>query len=89
MLESCIMNDASTSTTVRRTTVTASRSSLDTLEAEARRRGVALTAVLAEAIDEKAGALHAARRPRLGIARSTDGRSAAEVTAQPIAQPLS
>ncbi len=89
MLESRIVNDALPSATVRRTTVTAKRSSLDTLEAEARRRGVALTAVLAEAIDEKAGALHAARRPRLGIARSTDGRSAAEVTAQPIAQPPS
>jgi hypothetical protein len=89
MLESCIVNDGSQSAAIRRTTVTARRSSLDTLEAEARRRGVALTAVLAEAIEEKASALHAARRPRLGIARSTDGRSAAEVTAQPIAQPPS
>ncbi|MFI5010043.1 MAG: hypothetical protein ACHQDY_07190 [Solirubrobacterales bacterium] len=70
---------------MRRTTVAAKRSSLDTLEAEARRRGVALTAVLAEAIDEKAIALHASHRPRLGVARSTDGRSAAEVTAYPIA----
>lgn len=89
MLESRIVNDASPSTAVRRTTIAAKRSSLDTLEAEARRRGIALTAVLAEAIDEKASALHVARRPRLGIARSTDGRSAAEVTAQPIAQPPS
>ena len=89
MLESRIMNNASPATAVRRTTVTARRSSLDTLEAEAHRRGVALTAVLAEAIDEKASALHAARRPRLGIARSTDGRSASEVTAQPIARPPS
>jgi hypothetical protein len=83
------MNQISASTAVRRTTVTARRSSLDTLEAEARRRGVALTVVLAEAIDEKAGALHAARPPRLGIARSSDGRSAAEVTAQPVAHPPS
>jgi hypothetical protein len=71
---------------LRRTTVAAKRASLDTLEAEARRRGVALTAVLAEAVDEKAAALHSARRPRLGLGRSTDGRSAAEVTAEPVAE---
>jgi hypothetical protein len=74
---------------LRRTTVAAKRSSLDTLEAEARRRGVALTAVLAEAVDEKAAALHSARRPRLGLGRSTDGRSAAELTAEPVAEPPS
>jgi len=72
---------------VRRTTVAARRSSLDTLQAEARRRGIPLTAMLAEAIDEKAQALHASRRPRLGVARSTDGRSAAEVTSEPVAHP--
>lgn len=72
---------------MRRTTVAARRSSLDTLEAEAHRRGVPLTAVLAEAIDEKAEVLHASRRPRLGIARSTDGRSAAAVTSEPVAYP--
>lgn len=80
MLESCIMNQT------RRTTVAARRSSLDTLEAEARRRGVALTVVLAEAVDEKALALNRSRRPRLGVARSTDGLSAAEVTAEPVAE---
>jgi hypothetical protein len=74
---------------IRRTTVTAKRSSLETLEAEARRRGVALTLVLSEAVDEKAAALHAGRRPRLGIARSTDGLSAAELTADPVAEPPS
>jgi hypothetical protein len=74
---------------LRRTTVAARRSSLDTLEAEARRRGVTLTTVLAEAIDEKADALHTSHRPRLGIARSTDGLSAAELTAEPIAHPPS
>jgi hypothetical protein len=87
MLESRIVNQTSSPTAIRRTTVAAKRSSLDTLEAEARRRGVTLTAVLAEAIDEKAKSLHAARRPRLGIARSTDGLSAAEVTANPVAHP--
>jgi hypothetical protein len=70
----------------RRTTVAAKRSSLDTLEAEARRRDVALTVVLAEAVDEKAAALHAARRPRLGLGRSTDGLSAARLTADPVAE---
>jgi predicted DNA-binding ribbon-helix-helix protein len=74
---------------LRRTTVTARRASLDTLEAEARRRGVTLTSVLAEAIDEKAEALYISRRPRLGIGRSIDGRSAAELTAEPIAHPPS
>jgi hypothetical protein len=93
MLESrCMSLDAQTAdprTDLRRTTVAARRSSLDTLQAEARRRGVPLTAVLAEAIDEKAQTLHASRRPRLGIARSTDGRRAAELTAEPIAHPPS
>jgi hypothetical protein len=50
---------------------------------------VTLTAVLAEAIDEKAETLHVSRRPRLGIARSTDGLSAAELTAEPVAHPPS
>jgi hypothetical protein len=72
---------------LRRTTVSARRASLDTLEAEARRRGVSLSTIMAEAIDEKARTLHAARRPHLGIARSTDGRSAAELTSEPIAHP--
>jgi hypothetical protein len=71
----------------RRTTLAASTESLDTLEAEARRRGVPLTAVLAEAVDDKAASLRAARRPRVGVARSRDGRRAAEVTAEPIARP--
>jgi formylmethanofuran dehydrogenase subunit B len=74
---------------LRRTTVTAKRASLDTLEAEAHRRGVALTTMLAEAVDEKAAVLHGARRPRLGLGRSTDGLSAAELTAEPVAEPPS
>lgn len=77
------------STETRRTTVAARRSSLQTLEAEARRRSVSLSQVMAEAIDEKARALNASRRPRLGVARSTDGRSAAELTSEPIAHPPS
>jgi hypothetical protein len=74
---------------IRRTTVAASRSSLETLEAEARRRGVSLSALMAEAIEEKAMTLHASRRPRLGVARSTDGRSAAELASEPVAHPPS
>jgi Ribbon-helix-helix protein, copG family len=72
---------------VRRTTVAADRDALDTLEAEARRRGVSLSAVLAEAVEDKAASIRAARRPRIGLGRSTDGRSAAELTAEPVAEP--
>jgi hypothetical protein len=71
----------------RRTTLSASAESLATLEAEARRRGVPLTALLAEAVDEKAASIRGARRPRLGVARSGDGRRAAEVTSEPVARP--
>ena len=70
---------------VMRTTVTAPVADLDTLRAEAARRGVALNAVLAEAVAEKAAGLRARRRPAVDVARSSDGRSAAEVTAEPIA----
>jgi hypothetical protein len=82
------MNRSSVSE-VRRTTVAARCTSLDTLGAEARRRGVSLSTVMAEAIDEKAQALHASRRPRFGVASSTDGRSAAQTTGEPIAYPPS
>jgi hypothetical protein len=71
----------------RRTTVTASRDALATLEAEAQRRAVPLTVVLAEAVEEKAAAVRAARRPRVGLGRSSDGRTAAEVSADPVAHP--
>ena len=72
---------------MRRTTVTAPTDALATLEAEARRRGVSLSTIFAEALDEKAAGIRAARRPRVGIARSTDGRSAAELTYEPVAEP--
>ncbi|HEY1238288.1 MAG TPA: ribbon-helix-helix protein, CopG family [Solirubrobacterales bacterium] len=70
----------------KRTTVTAPADALATLEADARRRGLSLTAVLAEAVNEKAASIRNGRRPRVGIARSTDGRSAREVTSEPIAE---
>ena len=72
-------------TEFHRTTVNAPRTAIRTLEAEAERRRVPLATLLREAVEEKAQALRDARRPRVGVARSTDGRSAAEVTAEPIA----
>lgn len=81
MLESCIMN--------RRTTLSADADALATLEAEARRRDASLSAVLAEAVEEKAIAIRRLHRPRVGLGRSTDGRSAAETTGDPVARPPS
>ena len=71
----------------RRTTVAARADALDTLQAEAGRRGVSLSAIVAEAIEEKAVALRQTRRPRLGVGAS-GGRSvgAAILTAEPIAE---
>jgi hypothetical protein len=71
----------------RRTTVSAPREALETLEAEARRRDVPLTAVVAEAVEEKAVAIRSARKPRVGLGRSTDGLSAADLTGEPVAEP--
>lgn len=73
-------------TQLRRTTVSAPQAVIRTLEAEAERRSVPLATLLREAVEEKATALRTGRRPRVGVARSTDGRSAAEVTAEPIAE---
>jgi hypothetical protein len=70
----------------QRTTVAAPRDVLRTLQAEADRRGVSLAIVLREAVEEKAHALRTAHRPRVGVGRSTDGRGAAEVTAEPVAE---
>lgn len=72
----------------RRTTVSADREALATLEGEARRRGESLSAVLAEAVEEKATSIRKSRRPRLGLGRSSDGRSAAETASEPVARPL-
>jgi hypothetical protein len=70
----------------RRTTVNAPAEDLDTLAAEAARRGVPLTVILAEAIVEKASSLRQTRRPRLGTGAS-GGRSegARGMTAEPVA----
>ena len=69
----------------RRTTVSAPEEALDTLQAEAVRRGVSLTTLLSEAVSEKAASLRSERRPRLGVGASTDGRSAAAVAGEPVA----
>ena len=71
---------------LRRTTVSAPQTDLRTLEAEAQRRRVPLATLLREAVEEKARELRTRRRPRVGVGRSTDGRSAAEVTAEPVAK---
>ncbi len=80
MLASCIMKHQ------KRTTVTASRDSLATLQSEAGRRGVSLSALLAEAVEEKAAGIRAARRPRVAMGRSTDGRSARALASEPVAR---
>jgi hypothetical protein len=71
----------------QRTTVSASSAALGTLEAEARRRGVPVSMLLREAVEEKARALRSGRRPRVGVARSVDGLGAADVAGEPIAEP--
>lgn len=71
----------------RRTTVSADRRDLATLAAEADRLGLPLSMVLADAVADKAQKIRQRRRPQVGVARSTDGRSAAEVAADPIAEP--
>jgi hypothetical protein len=72
---------------MQRTTVTADEADLETLRAEAKRRGVSLSTVLAETVAEKARALRRRRRPQVGVARSTDDRSVADVASTPIARP--
>jgi hypothetical protein len=73
----------------RRLTVDVDPEVLDTLEAEARRRGVPLSSLVAEAVADMAAIIRAGRRPRVGLSRSRDGISAADLTADPIAEPPS
>lgn len=54
----------------RRTTLTVVADDLETIRAEAGRRGVSLNAVLSEIVAERAAELRARRRPRLGIGGS-------------------
>lgn len=74
-------------THLRRTTLSAPRETLRALEAEATRRGTSLNTILREAIEEKAAALRTGRLPRVGVARSTDGKGAADLTSEPVAEP--
>lgn len=69
----------------RRTTVLLDEDVLATLGFEAKRRNVSVAELVREAVDAQLIGLRAARRPRVGVARATDGRSAAEVTAEPVA----
>lgn len=62
---------------------------LATLGFEAKRRDVALAEVIREAIDHKVAELRSSRRPRVGVTRSTDGRRASELTAEPVSEPPS
>jgi hypothetical protein len=71
----------------KRTTITAPADALATLEAEARRLGTSLTEIASEAIVEKAAQIRGRRAPRLGTGRSSDGRAARDITADPIAHP--
>jgi hypothetical protein len=72
---------------MRRVAFSASRDAVARLEAEAARRGVSIDELLAEAVEEKAAAIRASRHARVGLGRSRDGRSAAQLTASPVAEP--
>lgn len=58
---------------MRRSTVSAERDDLDTLRAEARRRGISLARLLGEIVAERAKRLRSSRRPRVGVGRSGKG----------------
>ena len=60
---------------IQRTTVAAEKEDLETLRAEAGRRGVSFAVLAAEILAEKAAELRRARRPRVGVGRSGTGVS--------------
>lgn len=62
---------------LRRTTVAAERDDLAVLEGEARRRGVAVTHVLREAVAREAQRLRGDAAPRFGIVRGDGGATRA------------
>lgn len=70
----------------RRTTVLLDEDTLAALGFEAKRRNVSVAELVREAVEAKVTGMRMGRRPRIGVARSTDGRTAAEVTAEPIAE---
>jgi hypothetical protein len=59
----------------QRTTIAAEEAVLDTLRAEAKRRGVSLASLVGELLKEKAAELRRSRRPHVGIGRSGSGVS--------------
>jgi hypothetical protein len=63
-----------------RTTLAAEKDDLDTLRAEARRRGVSLARLLREIVSERAKHLRERRRPRIGVARGGRGVARASST---------
>ncbi len=60
---------------VQRTTIAAEAEVLQTLRAEAKRRGVSLAVLAGEILADKADELRRARRPRVGVGRSGTGVS--------------
>ena len=60
---------------VQRTTIAAEAEVLDTLRAEAKRRGVSFADLAGEILADKAYELRRARRPRVGVGRSGTGVS--------------
>ena len=74
----------------RRTTLTVAADDLETMRAEAGRRGVSLNAVLSEIVAERASEIRSRRRPRLGIGGSGSGdlsRRSVEDEASPARAP--
>ena len=67
----------------RRMSIVLDQETLATLTLEAQRRQVSVAQLVREAIETMAAGLQGHPRPRVGVARSSDGRSAAEVTAEP------
>ena len=60
---------------IQRTTVAAEQEDMETLRAEAQRRGISLASLTGEILSEKAAELRRARRPRVGVGRSGTGVS--------------
>lgn len=61
----------------RRTTLAAEQEDLAVLEAEAKRRGTSLAAVLREVVGREADNVRARHRPRFGVGTSASGAARA------------
>ncbi len=60
---------------IQRTTIAAEAEDLETLRAEAKRRGVSLAVLAGEILAGEAAELRRARSPRVGVGRSGTGVS--------------